>query len=119
MAKFLNYEDRLEIRKRTEEHVTHRLGERVEETGLPLQRRSGTIPSNRIPVIGYRTIPANTERRAGEKSVEQMIAGIPLVAVCKQCESYVTDTVSTLKICTHRLSRHIYATDAVVKKCTR
>jgi len=49
-----------------------------EGTGLPSQRRSGTIPSNRIPVMEViRTIPANTERRAGEKKcVEQMIAGI-------------------------------------------
>ncbi len=79
MAKFLNYEDRLEIESGLKEHMTFTELERNwEGTGLPSQRRSGTIPSNRIPVMEViRTIPANTERRAGEKKcVEQMIAGI-------------------------------------------
>lgn len=71
MAKFLNYEGRLDIESGLKEHMTFtELGENLEETGLPLQRKSATIPSNRTPVMEVtRTIPASTEKHAGGKSM--------------------------------------------------
>lgn len=79
MAKFLNYEDRLEIESGLKEHMTFTELERNwEGTGLPSQRRSGTIPSNRTPVMEVtRIIPASTEKHVrGKKYVGQMTAGI-------------------------------------------
>ena len=79
MAKFLNYEDRLEIESGLKEHMTFtELERKIGRDRTTITKEIRTIPSNRIPVMEViRTIPANTERRAGEKKcVEQMIAGI-------------------------------------------
>ncbi len=79
MAKFLNYEDRLEIESGLKEHMTFtELGEKLGRDRTTITKEIRNYSIDRIPVMEViRTIPANTERRAGEKKcVGQMIAGI-------------------------------------------
>ena len=73
MAKFLNYEDRLEIESGLKVHMT------FTELGEKLGRDRTTITKeNRTPVMEVtRIIPASTEKHVrGKKYVGQMTAGI-------------------------------------------
>jgi hypothetical protein len=89
MAKFLNYEDRLEIESGLKEHMTFtELGEKLgrDRTTITKEIRNYSIEQD----TGYGSYPHNTckYRKACKR---KKVCGTndcrhPLVAVCKQCE---------------------------------
>ncbi len=118
MAKFLNYEDRLEIESGLKEHMTFtELGEKLgrDRTTITKEIRNYSIEQD----TGYGGYPHNTckYRKACR---EKKVCGTndcrhPLVAVCKQCELICNRYCEHLKrkYVPTALNRHMYATDAV------
>ena len=79
MAKFLNYEDRLEIESGLKEHMTFtELGEKLgrDRTTITKEIRNYSIEQD-TGYGSYPHIPASTEKHVrGKKYVGQMTAGI-------------------------------------------
>ena len=89
MAKFLNYEDRLEIESGLKEHMTFtELGEKLgrDRTTITKEIRNYSIEQD----TGYGSYPHNTCKYK-KTCKRKKVCGTndcrhPLVAVCKQCE---------------------------------
>ena len=79
MAKFLNYEDRLEIESGLKEHMTFtELGEKLgrDRTTITKEIRNYSIEQDPVMEV-TRIIPASTEKHVrGKKYAGQMTAGI-------------------------------------------
>lgn len=107
MAKFLNYEDRLDIESGLKEHMTFtELGEKLgrDRTTITKEIRNYSIEQD----TGYGSYPHNTckYRKACRR---KKVCGTndcrhPLVAVCKQCELICNRYCEHFEeeVCTHR-----------------
>ena len=90
MAKFLNYEDRLEIENGLKEHMTFtQIGEKLgrDRTTITKEIRNYSIERD----TGYGSYPHNTCKYR-KTCKRKKVCGTndckhPLVTVCKQCES--------------------------------
>ena len=124
MAKFLNYEDRLEIESGLKEHMTFtELGEKLgrDRTTITKEIRNYSIEQD----TGYGSYPHNTckYRKACKR---KKVCGTndcrhPLVAVCKQCELICNRYCEHYEeeICTHRFKPpYVCNGCSEVKKCT-
>ena len=124
MAKFLNYEDRLEIESGLKEHMTFtELGEKLgrDRTTITKEIRNYSIEQD----TGYGGYPHNTckYRKACRR---KKVCGTndcrhPLVAVCKQCELICNRYCEHFEeeICTHRFKPpYVCNGCSEVKKCT-
>ena len=124
MAKFLNYEDRLEIESGLKEHMTFtELGEKLgrDRTTITKEIRNYSIEQD----TGYGGYPHNTckYRKACKR---KKVCGTndcrhPLVAVCKQCELICNRYCEHFEeeICTHRFKPpYVCNGCSEVKKCT-
>lgn len=100
MAKFLSYEDRLEIESSLKAHMTFtEIGKSWEGTGLPSPRRSGIIPWRGIPGTGVtRTTHASTGKTAGgKKCAGHRIAGIRSYPSASSANPPATATVNSTR----------------------
>ena len=124
MAKFLNYEDRLDIESGLKEHMTFtELGEKLgrDRTTITKEIRNYSIEQD----TGYGGYPHNTckYRKACRR---KKVCGTndcrhPLVAVCKQCELICNRYCEHFEeeICTHRFKPpYVCNGCSEVKKCT-
>lgn len=124
MAKFLNYEDRLDIESGLKEHMTFtELGEKLgrDRTTITKEIRNYSIEQD----TGYGSYPHNTckYRKACRR---KKVCGTndcrhPLVAVCKQCELICNRYCEHFEeeVCTHRFKPpYVCNGCSEVKKCT-
>ena len=117
MAKFLNYEDRLEIQSGLNEHLTFtQIGEKLsrDRTTITKEIRNYSVEQD----TGYGNYPHNTcKYRKGcrrKRCAGQMTVSIPWLRSVSSVNCSVTDTVSSLrrKCAPTVLSRLMSATDA-------
>ena len=124
MAKFLNYEDRLEIESGLKEHMTFtEIGKKLgrDRTTITKEIRNYSMEQD----TGYGSYPHNTckYRKACKR---KKVCGTndckhPLISVCKQCESICNRYCEHFEeeVCTHRFKPpYVCNGCSEVKKCT-